>query len=88
MFASTAYMYACMAPKYATGPLSPMTIGARNCAVALYIQYMHPVRASSEYTVPSRLPTKTLPPKIVGCVEASVAPGNPKAHFSLSFGIP
>src|SRR5438105_14689123 len=47
---------------------------------------MQPVRASSEYTVPSSLPRKRRPPAMVGWPNVDVAFGNPKAHFSFKAG--
>src|SRR5438552_15456759 len=47
---------------------------------------MKPVRASSEYTVPSSLPRKRRPAAIVGWPNVDVAFGNPKAHFSFKAG--
>src|SRR5689334_13068900 len=55
-------------------------------APALNVQMMHPVLASSEYTVPSWLPTKTRPPATVGGAKAIVVPGKPKAQRSTSLG--
>src|SRR5882724_8612415 len=45
---------------------------------------MHPLFASSEYTVPFWLPTNRRPLATVGCDHADVASGNPNAHFSES----
>ena len=36
--------------------------------------------------MPLVLPTKTRPAATVGCPDAEVAPGNPNAHFNVSFG--
>src|SRR5471032_2326853 len=47
---------------------------------------MHPLFASSEYTVPFWLPTNRRPLATVGCDHADVASGNPNAHFSESRG--
>src|SRR5471032_307027 len=47
---------------------------------------MHPLFASSEYTVPFWLPTNRRPLATVGCDHADVASGNPNAHFSESAG--
>src|ERR1051325_5302213 len=60
-----------------------MLIAVRTPAPAGYVQKMHPVAASREYTAPLTLPTNTRPPATVGCAKAIGSLGNPKAHFSL-----
>ena len=63
-----------------------MTMAVRTLDLALNVQIVQPVFASSEYTVPSWLPTKTRPPATVGRARANVALGNPNAHFSFRRG--
>src|SRR5262245_26139782 len=48
---------------------------------------MQPLLASSAYTVPLWLPTKTRPPATVGIPRAVTALGKPNAHFNVSFGV-
>src|SRR6202041_3697154 len=47
---------------------------------------MHPLVASSAYTLPFWLPMNIQPPTTVGCAHAEVASGKPNAHFNLSRG--
>src|ERR1700688_3645708 len=47
---------------------------------------MQPLFASSAYTVPFWLPTKTQPPTMVGCAHADAASGKPKGHFNSRCG--
>ncbi len=61
-------------------------IAVRTPPSALNVQCVHPVFASSEYTMPLTLPTNTRPAATVGCPDAAVEPGNPNAHFKVSFG--
>src|SRR6266850_907252 len=70
-----------------------MPSGRSSCVIALRIaastsslQYMQPVFASITNSSPSAVETYTRPPTTTGCVPAELAPGNPKAHFSVSRG--
>src|SRR6476661_8414663 len=88
--AFSAYTFERPSPKYngVDAPAgAPSTIAVRTPAFALKVQIAQPVLPSSEYTVPSWLPTNTRPPAIVGCARAVLAPGNPSAHFNLSLGV-
>src|ERR1700733_13619425 len=63
-----------------------MVIALRTPAAGRYDQYTQPVAASSEYTWPISLPTKTRPATTVGCPNAEVPPGKPNAHFNCRCG--
>src|SRR5262245_49175843 len=52
----------------------------------LKVQYVQPVFASSEYTVPFWVPTKIRPAATVGWPYADSVSGNANAHFSLRAG--
>src|ERR1043166_2102626 len=58
-----------------------MLIAVRTPAPAGYVQKMHPVAASREYTAPLTLPTNTRPPATVGCAKAIGSLGNQNALF-------
>src|SRR5262249_37641764 len=62
-----------------------MEIAVLTVADARKVHQLHPVAASSEYTVPSSLPTNRVPANEVGWLYVAAAPGNPNAHFSLRF---
>src|SRR5690349_13065564 len=47
---------------------------------------MHPVLASTEYTYPMSVPTKTRPETIVGWPYAESPVGYPNAHFNFNCG--
>src|SRR5687768_12098103 len=64
-----------------------MLIAVRTPPSALNVQWVQPVFASSEYTMPLVLPTNTRPAATVGWPDADDTPGKPNAHFSVSFGI-
>ena len=64
----------------------PMVTAARTLAAAGKYQWMQPVEASSAYTLPLWLPTKTRPPTTVGWASAATSPGKPNAHFSFRRG--
>src|SRR5262249_27749849 len=81
----SAYTFPQRSPKE-TAP-APIVGETRTPPTAANVQYTHPVAASSEYTVPSAEPTNILPPKTVGVPNALVAPGNPNAQLSFSFGV-
>src|SRR5258708_12251885 len=63
-----------------------MLIAVRTPPSAANDQYAHPLPASSEYTRPVSLPTKTRPATMDGCEYACAPPGNPNAHLSVSVG--
>src|SRR5262245_798605 len=47
---------------------------------------MHPRLASSAYTSPLSLATKSRSPSTAGCDRAELTPANPNAHFSFNLG--
>ena len=49
-------------------------------------QWIQPVEAFSEYTLPPQLPTKMRPPAIVVWEYDCRSPGNANAHLTLSLG--
>ena len=63
-----------------------IVIAVRTPPSALKVQCVQPVFASSEYTMPLVVPTKTRPAATVGWPDADDTPGKPKAHFNVSFG--
>src|SRR5579872_4516101 len=84
-----AYALAFISPRYAAKRLAPsfaIVMAVRTPASASYDHRTHPVPASSEYTNPVSTPRNTRPPTTDGCPQTALTPGNPKAHFSLSFG--
>src|SRR6266481_973537 len=58
----------------------------RTSALTTVLQCAQPVAASSEYTVPSWLPTNTRPRCTAVCDRIEVASGNANTHFGLSRG--
>src|SRR6185436_15939445 len=67
-------------------PTRPTLIAERTPWPASKNQWMQPVAALSEYTLPPQLPTNTRPPAIVDCAYDCRSPGNANAHFSFSLG--
>src|SRR4029453_15896228 len=61
-------------------------IALRIAASTSSVQYTQPVFAAITYSLPSAVATYTRPPTITGCVPAELAPGNPKANFTVSRG--
>src|SRR6185503_12473331 len=67
-------------------PTRPTLIAERTPWPASKNQWMQPVAALSEYTLPPQLPTNTRPPAIVDCAYDCRSPGNANAHFSFRLG--
>jgi hypothetical protein len=61
-------------------------MAVRTAASAVYVQWVHPVLASSAYTSPRSEAVKIRPATTVGCVRAASEPAKPNAHFNVSFG--
>src|SRR5262249_29202268 len=88
--ASSAYTFAPVSPKYTAyefvPSIRPNARAVRTPLFAVNVQWMQPLFASSEYTVPFWLPTNSRPLATVGCDHADVASGKPNAHLSESLG--
>src|SRR5580658_436693 len=62
----SAYTIPLVSPKKAVLPWLPIEMAVLTVADALKLHHRHPVAESSEYTVPSSLPTNNLPSDEVG----------------------